>query len=508
VIGETLQKVGKQAAVYGFGDLLVKSLSFLLIPVLTRVWASDGPDMGLYGLLHLAEAVAYLLFNLGLVTAVIKVLADYKHGRSRGSVVFTALTLLGTLSLTLFALLWAAAPTLAGLLFGRASFPYDGTLLLRLTLLATYLSTFRFVALSLLRVEGRPWRHTLLNLINFLTYVSVAIFLVVVEDQGVQGIVYANLTASVVMLAVVASLLQARARRPFSASKARKLLAFGLPLLPNGLALWGLTLLDRVLLLHLSPGADELARLAITGQYDVAYRFGMIVSFLLVIPLRSAWVPAIYTVREHPDAPRLYGRLLTYVVGAGGAIALALGVFSREIITLVAEPEWIAAARPLPLIAFAYVCYGISQIVDTGILASGRTAVYPLVTLSSVAVNVGLCVLLIPDMGMMGAAWATLAAYAWHALLLGRVSHAIAPFHPEWRRLLLITAVGATVWFGAGLIPEWGLWARIAAKAGVLALYPVMLWLSGFLSAGELEALKNLRGSHRGQREDGPEESE
>jgi O-antigen/teichoic acid export membrane protein len=86
VIGSTLKTLGKQTAVYSFGDLLVKSLSFLLIPILTRVWTVDGPEMGTYGLLHLAESIAYIVFNLGLATAVIKVLADYRHTRARSSV--------------------------------------------------------------------------------------------------------------------------------------------------------------------------------------------------------------------------------------------------------------------------------------------------------------------------------------------------------------------------------------------------------------------------------------
>lgn len=492
MIGRTLQRVGRQAAVYGFGDLLVKSLSFLLIPVLTRAWDPGGPEMGLYGLLHLAEAVFYLLFNLGLSTAVIKVLADYRHSRARASVVFTTIAILSSISLALFILLSVSAGAIATLLFGNTIGTAEGTLLLRLTLLATYLSTFRFMAFSLLRVEERPWRYTLLNLVNFLTYVGVAIYLVVFERMGVEGIVYANVTASVVMLALVVTILQARARRPFSPRRARALLAFGLPLLPNGLALWALALLDRWLLLLLLPVADSVTRLSIAGQYDVAYRFGMIVSFLLVIPLRTAWVPALYKVRDHPDAGRLYGRLLTYVLVAGGAIALALGTLSREIITIVAGPEWLAAAAPLPVIAFSYVAYGISQVVDAGILARGRTEVYPLVTLSSVMINVGLCVLLIPQYGMMGAAWATLAAYAWHALLLGRVAHAIAPLRPEWKRLFLVTAAGAAVWMISAQVPDWSPGLRTAAKLGVLLLYPLLLWLFGFLTRGELDALLGL----------------
>jgi len=492
----TLRRVGRQAAVYGVGDLLVKSLSFLLIPILTRAWSAASPEMGLYEMLHLAEAVSYILFNMGLATAVIKVLADYRHGRARGSVLFTALGLLCTVSFGLFLALWAAAPTLAPMLFGPATTVYDHTLLLRLTLLATYLSTFRFVAFSVLRVEGCTWRYTALNLLNFLVYVGVAIYLVVLEGQGVRGIVLANVTASVVMLAVVSGLLLSRARRPFSGRRARALYAFGLPLLPNGMALWALALIDRLLLRELLP-ATAGDPLAAVGQYGVAYRFGMIVAFLLVVPLRTAWVPALFTVRDDPDAPRIYGRLLTWVVALGGALALGLATLSHEIITVVAQPDYLAAAGPLPVIAFAYVAYGASQVLDAGILASGRTTLYPVITLTSVVVNVGLCLLLIPDHGMMGAAWATLAAYVWHALLLGLASHRIAPFRVEWGRLLLVAITAAAVGALALQVPQWTLWLRVAAKVGILGLYPIILMLAGFVTPAEVRTLTGS-GARRG----------
>ena len=512
MIGSTLKTLGKQTIVYSTGDLLVKSLSFLLIPILTRVWEHDGPEMGTYGLLHLAEAVAYLIFNLGLATAVIKVLSDYRHTRARSSVVFTTVGILATISLGLFILTWMAAPHIAGPLLGRTTDPADAQLFLRLTFMATWFSTFRFVTMSILRVEGRPWLYTLLNIINFVTYVSVAIWLVVVEDLGVLGIVYANVTASVVMLAIVLGILQARWHRPFSAQRAGILLRFGLPLLPNGLALWALALLDRWLLLNLSPTQE--VGIALTGQYDIAYRFGMIVSFLLIIPLRTAWLPMLFKIRDHEDAPALIGRLMTYVIVLGGGLALALSALAPEIITITAGRDWLAAAAPMPLIAFGYMAYCVSQVGDAGILARSRTSIYPLITITSVAVNVTLCVLLIPEQGMMGAAWATLIAYVWHALLVSRVSWSISPFHPEWKRLVIVIGVVAVIFVATRSLPEMGLWVSVAAKMGVLLLYPLLLWLFGFLSADEREALSRLRaqtdadGEENGVDEQKPEQEE
>ena len=501
MIGDTLKALGRQTVVYSFGDLMVKSLSFLLIPILTRVWDANGPEMGIYGLLHLAEAVAYLCFNLGLATAVIKVIADFKQQRSKAAVSYTAVIILGTISLALLACVWLAAPYISATLFRGEIDPVDGRFFLRLTFLATYLSTFRFITMSLLRVEGRPWLYTLLNVINFVTYVGVAIYLVVIENLGVLGIVYANLTSSIVMLAIVAGLLQARSRRPFSFGKARSLMSFGLPLLPNGLALWALALLDRWLLMALSPTRE--VGLVLAGQYDVAYRFGMIVSFLLVIPLRTSWVPTLFTVRDHPDASKLYGRLITFVMAIGSIIALGLAVLAPEIITVVTEPEWLPAAGPLPLIAFAYLAYGISQVADAGILSKGRTWIYPFVTATSVAVNIILCKLLIPDNGMMGAAWATLVAYVWHMLLIGWISSSIVSLNLEWKRLMLIAAAVAAVWAGVGMLPEMGLLPTIAAKVAIVAILPLLLWLTGFFSAGKFDAIGESKNDGR---EEVPEE--
>ena len=160
---------------------------------------------------------------------------------------------------------------------------------------------------------------------------------------------------------------------------------------------------------------------------------------------------------------------------------------------MITEPGWYAAASPLPVIAFAYLAYGVSQVADAGILARNRTSVYPLISLTSVVINVSLCILLIPSHGMMGAAWATLVAYLWHMLMVGRVSYSIAPFILEWKRLAILIVMGIAVWVGAGLVPDWSLLARIAAKSVLLAFCPILLLMFGFLSADERDAIRKFR---------------
>jgi hypothetical protein len=99
----------------------------------------------------------------------------------------------------------------------------------------------------------------------------------------------------------------------------------------------------------------------------------------------------------------------------------------------------------------------------------------------------------------VGAAWATLGAYTWHALMVARVSHGVFPYRVEVRRLLLVLAVTVGVLLLAGRVPaEWSLPLRTVVKTGLWLLYPLVLGLAGFLSADEREGLRRLRKRTRG----------
>jgi O-antigen/teichoic acid export membrane protein len=128
------------------------------------------------------------------------------------------------------------------------------------------------------------------------------------------------------------------------------------------------------------------------------------------------------------------------------------------------------------------------------ITLSKRTDLLIWATLLGAAVNIAANLLLIPSMGMMGAAWATFLSYAAMAACLYVMGQRVYPIPYEYLRIIHLLAVTA-IMAGAGLAvsgyySQGGGITYAAARCGVLAILPIALWVTGFFTAEERSALR------------------
>jgi hypothetical protein len=118
-------------------------------------------------------------------------------------------------------------------------------------------------------------------------------------------------------------------------------------------------------------------------------------------------------------------------------------------------------------VAFGYAVFGAFNVTCAGIVIKKKTGWLPLLTGVAALVNVGANFLLIPSMGAMGAAIATLLAFACLTVTAGVVSQRKLPVVYEAGRLFhLYLVVG--VCLSAGLLlphlaPGADLWIRVGA---------------------------------------------
>jgi O-antigen/teichoic acid export membrane protein len=75
------------------------------------------------------------------------------------------------------------------------------------------------------------------------------------------------------------------------------------------------------------------------------------------------------------------------------------------------DPIYQAAAALVPFITFGYVFFGMSNAVAIGLNLTNRTSWFSGAVFSSMVFNMGINIFLIPGMGLMGAALATLLGY-------------------------------------------------------------------------------------------------
>jgi len=142
-------------------------------------------------------------------------------------------------------------------------------------------------------------------------------------------------------------------------------------------------------------------------------------------------------------------------------------------------------------VLLAYIFGGISIHLNAGIFIEKKTAyLFPTSVLAAVS-NIVANYFLIPIYGIMGAAYATLIAYALGAISLFVIVQRFYPIHYEYGRALKIAgslALVCLIEYGAAQHGMDSLMLRI----GALVLWPIILLLLRFFDENELSRIVGL----------------
>jgi O-antigen/teichoic acid export membrane protein len=177
-------------------------------------------------------------------------------------------------------------------------------------------------------------------------------------------------------------------------------LAYSLPFVPAGLALWVVGLLDRFFLVEYA-GTSE------TGLYHIANSIAGVTA-IIVAGFLQAWSPFAFSIKDDSGAKNTYSAALQLFVGAGCAVSVIASLFAPEILRILTAPSYYPAFDVVGLLCLANILLGVYQIVGIGLALVKRTMPIFYGTILAACFNIALNFLLIPTYGRTGAAWATL----------------------------------------------------------------------------------------------------
>lgn len=480
-----LTRLGAHTVIYGLGGVALQLAGVITLPIYARVF--DPTEYGVIEIGTVGFAVLLLVIDFGLTSASLRHFYDYADDqvRERRLVLSTAIFTSLAIGIVVAAALLLARSTLASTFFNGRGYT-DVVVLVAVTLpVATVANFMREV----LRVTERPWHYSIASSAGAIATAAVGVVLVLGFDSGLEGIFVGVLVGQAVTALYGLIVAGPDVGLGFSVPELRGMLAFGLPLIPTAISLWGLSFLDRVML-------GKIGNLADVGQYAIAGRFGTVVMFGITA-FTLAFSPFIFAIyaedRELEKAVR--ARVLTYLAAGLSALALFLSVFSREIASLVA-PSFDRAYEVVGLLCFGLVAFGISSVLITGISITRQTKYFAYYTTAAVVLNFGLNLLLIPAIGMFGAAVATALAYLFLTATYYRKAQQLYPTPYEPLKVFGVALLGAAL-APVGLLhldPEW---LTFSIKLGTLAIFGAGLLLLGVLGREELAGLRGMLARER-----------
>jgi O-antigen/teichoic acid export membrane protein len=472
-----LKRLGRHSLVYGIGGLVSRILAVLLLPLYTHYLTRA--DYGAIETLIALTAVVVIVLRAGISSAFFRFYFDAKSEAERTLVVRTSFW---------FTMTMATAGLVVGLVFADAiAHALNGMTpgLVRAAFVGLWAQMNYEQLTSLFRVEERSVQFALASLANVLVTIGATVLLVAVWHKGAVGVLVGNFTGTLVVYLVLLAHRRYQLGLEFSRSLLREMNRFGLPLVPSGLALWAINFVDRLFLNTISGAAE-------TGLYSIGVRISSVIIFLF-IAFRTAWPAFAYSIEDDREARRTYAFVLTYLLFICCWLSLALGLLAPWIVRILTTPRFYEGARVVALLCFAATAYAGYTVLAIGIGRVRKTQFNWIITFAAAALNIGLNILLIPPYGMIGAAIATLAAYALMFVLMTWNAQRLYPVPYQWRRVVTLVAVAAA-------LTVVGKTAHVSLPVALLLslVYPLVLLPLGFYLPAERMRLRRVVPLFRG----------
>jgi O-antigen/teichoic acid export membrane protein len=466
-------QLARNSGTYILAGGLIRAMSLLLAPVYTRVLRPAD-----YGVLAICSTITFLLtigLGLGVSTAVGRLFFESDSADSRRELYGTALGFLMVVPglLTLGIELAGSA----GYLDVIGAVPYSPYL--RFAVWSAYFGVFVDLPLTIYQTRQEPRKVVRFSILNAVLLASLTVLFVVALRQGVVGALRAGLLASAfgAVLSIVLTARMASFRR--SVGLLRRMLAFGLPIVPHMGAQWVLAVSDRLLLQRYVSTSQ-------VGLYSLGASVAA-VSTLIGEGLNRAFTPAVtaHLKEEGPTKPVV--SLGTAWIAIAMWLSTAAAIFGGDLIRILTPPRYHDAAQVVWILVFGNLAFIAYQVAGQGMWFSMRTRSIPAMTACAAIFNVVLNLLLLPrGGGMIAAAWSTFAAYVLLALLQARVAHRLYPIPWElgrWGKLLVAASASFALGHSSG--DRLTVVHFVVEAASLLVVFPALLWLLRFPTASE-----------------------
>lgn len=447
---------------YSMSNGLLLLAGFVAFPILTRLL--DNTQFGILRYYDTFMVIGVAILKLGSPHAIVR-FYPYDRDPQRMLAFGTNFVLL---PLAMSGMLWALGALGLGLWFwwGRGELhPVFWCTVLLMPMLAA-----SNIVQMVVRASERSDIVMATRIIGRVLELALVLGAVILVQQSALAVYGGKVIATALLLAWLLHWLRRNVHFALGAIDFRAFrngLIYGLPLMANELAFGVLANLDRVLLKEITGD------FAVVGIYAIGYSLAMLVNVFIDSTLSEAFTPVVnraYEAGGSRAVRALKQRVLLPMTYAVVAIVAMLAVAGQELLVALCGTDKAASGKVFVVVGITVSMYALFAIANYGLLLKQRTMQVLLNTVAAAALNVAMNFLLIPRMGYMGAAWATVISHG--ALIAAQFvtcPRGLARFADARTVLVSLTfaAVLVAVGRGSDLFGLDGAWPRLFA-AGVL----------------------------------------
>jgi len=469
---------GYSTLIYGTANLLTKLVVITLVPLYTTYLSVN--EVGLIVFLEMIELFVVTIIPIGCINAMWRFLAEEK-GYNKNKIIISAFTVIMVSGLVIIFLLLFFQNNISSF-FG---IPNDNNLLV-FVFVSCFLQSISHFIYSLLQYKNQSIFYLILSLVQFLSLVGLTIYLIVYSGQGIIGIYYAKTSVFFASFICIIFILIKNTRALPSFKFIKKILIFGLPMIPMMLLMPVLNVSDRYFL-KLFTSLEEI------GRYGIAYKFGMLINMFLVIPINRSWGPQMFQVGKSKEENRKIHQDLTFYYSyIGWFIIVGLSFFSDTIISIVANKEYLAAAWLIPWVSLAYFVGGFKIFFLASATLADRTDLLVKTGLLAIITNVCLNYFFIKNYGVEGAVLSTILSNLILILLLLNFTKSVNQFSWPMKKIVHGAIIASLIIIIFKTIQEFAIDYIFVVKCLLLIMFPILSIFTNLIGEKEMNGVRYL----------------
>ncbi|MFC4557931.1 lipopolysaccharide biosynthesis protein [Virgibacillus kekensis] len=391
---DSLKRLVSRFFSFSLGPSIAALIGLIIVPITTYFVSPS--EFGKASMYTLAYTIGSIFIYFGLDQSFLR---EYHSNPDKRKVFANAVILPLTFSVVLCVTLLFFYKEISMLLFGEINF--IAIFYLSFSLILAIVNRF---SLLKIRIQEKAKLYSAYTILIKLLEAIILIIILFYYDKSFIGIIKATFFSLLVVTLIQFLSTFKDWKSIFQIDKVliKKLLAFGLPLVPATIIIWVFSSMDRLALKYWSTFTE-------LGIYAVAFK---IVAILAIFKQAFAtfWIPTAYRWYENKVSNNKFEKVGQLVAFYMGLIFIGIISFKDLIIQILGGPYSVAALS-VPFLLFSPLMYTMSECTSLGIAFKRKTNYNILISVAVAILNLFGNFLLVPKYGALGASISTGVSY-------------------------------------------------------------------------------------------------
>jgi O-antigen/teichoic acid export membrane protein len=395
---EQLKRLGGDSLLYALMNVGTKLIAFFMLPIYTYYL---GPkEMGVFENIDAVTSMLTFVIIFGTDNALAYYFFNTKDETEKNKYVKNVLTFRLYIALCFLAIFIIFSNELSQIILGVSGyyhlFYFSGVILVLESVITVILTVYRFQFKSTRVVILTVGKLGLVALLSYLFFKFLHL--------KVDSIYLSRLVSAVIIIVTILVPIFRFLNFKIDFEVLKKLLIYGAPLVPASIAFWVISFSNRFFL-------TQFESLESAGIYGVAVKFATMIS-LLTSSVQMAWRPYSLSIKDRPDAKKIYSNIfyIILVVGIFGLLGIAtITPFILDM--LIPDPAYKEAGKYIAMLSLGSFLSFYYLIISVGLFLEKKTPSIAIYVGLSAVISLILNIALIPYFSIWGAVTALIISY-------------------------------------------------------------------------------------------------